>query len=98
MNAASVDTSHRIHRLMDGDIYLGARIPKRFIVSVAAILVVKALMAFTVYSWLNLGVVEDYWMNQSKVFSGPQNNILWTILITHRGGSTCSLAGTAPGT
>ncbi len=77
MDAANDSFSQHFSKLLDGNIYLGVKIPKRYLVSIAAVLAVKALMAFFVYSWLNLGVVDDFWMNQSRVFSWRQNDILW---------------------
>ena len=77
MDEAKEDTTHHFSKLIEGNINFGREIPKRYVVSITTVLVVKIFVALIVYYWLNLGVNGTYWMNQTRVFSGPQNLILW---------------------
>ncbi|MGD0804689.1 MAG: hypothetical protein ABSA11_11530 [Candidatus Bathyarchaeia archaeon] len=77
MGEANKGTTSHISKIIDGNVNFGIKIPKRYLVSIAAVLVMKTLVAIIVYYLLNLGVVGSYWMDQTRVFSGPQNLILW---------------------
>jgi Gpi18-like mannosyltransferase len=74
---ANLGGSDKKSNLLEGYIYFGVKIPKRFIISIATIVLVKTLMAFFVYYWLNLGVTDSFWMTPSWANSGAQNDVLW---------------------
>jgi hypothetical protein len=77
LGAPSSGNQNFTSRLLQGDVKIGVKIPKRYLVAVGIVLVIKVLMALIVYSWLNLGVLDDFWMNQSRTLLLPQNDILW---------------------